>query len=79
MWQAVSVAWSNGATLWTVELKDTTLTLRGGAKVATDVLAALAALPGFEDAKFSSPVRKGNFDLEEFSLTLTLKPEAHGG
>lgn len=79
IWHVVSVAWSKGATLRTVELKDTTLTLRGNAKVATDVLAAVAAVPGFGDARFSSPVRKGNFDLEEFTLTLTVQPEADRG
>jgi len=79
LWQVVSVAWSNGATLRTVELKDTTLTLRGTAQVATDVLAAVAAVPGFADAKFSSPVRKGSLDLEEFTLTLTMQPEAERG
>jgi hypothetical protein len=79
IWQVVSVAWSKGATLRSVELKDATLTLRGNAKVATDVLAAVAAVPGFADAKFSSPVRKGNFDLEEFTLTLTMQPEAERG
>jgi len=79
IWQVVSVAWSKGATLRGVELKDTTLTLRGNAKVATDVLAAVAAVPGFADAKFSSPVRKGNLDLEEFTLTLTMQPGADRG
>ncbi len=79
IWQVVSVAWGKGATLRGVELKDTTLTLRGNAKVATDVLAAVAAVPGFADAKFSSPVRKGNLDLEEFTLTLTMQPGADRG
>lgn len=79
IWQVAAVAWSKGATLRSMELKDTTLTLRCNAKVATDVLAAVAAVPGVADAKFSSPVRKGNFDLEEFTLTLTMQPEADRG
>lgn len=79
IWHVVSVAWSKGATLRSVELKDTTLTLRGNAKVATDVLAAVAAVPGFSDARFSSPVRMGNLDLEEFTLTLTMQPGAERG
>ena len=56
LWQVVSVAWSKGAQIKSVELRDATLTVRGDAAVAIDVLAAVDAIPGFADAKFSAPV-----------------------
>jgi hypothetical protein len=79
LWQVVAVAWSKGAVLTAVELKDATLTLRGNAAVATDVLAAVDAVPGFADAKFSAPVRQVNGNREEFTVTLTMQPEAGRG
>jgi hypothetical protein len=79
IWQVVSVAWSKGAVITAVQLQDTTLTLRGSANVATDVLAAVDAIPGFADAQFSSPVRQSSAGREEFSLELTMQPEADRG
>lgn len=79
VWQAAAVAWDKGAEIGAVRLEDTTLTLRGNADVATDVLAALAAIPGFADAKFSAPVRRSQDGREEFSVALTLLPEADRG
>ncbi len=79
LWQPVAVAWSKGAVLTGVQLQDATLTLRGNAAVATDVLAAIAAIPGLADAKFSSPVRQNSTGREDFSLTVTLEPEADRG
>lgn len=79
LWQVVSVAWGKGAVINTIELKDATLTLRGSAAVATDVLAAIDAVPGFSDAKFSAPVREIAPGREEFSLTLTMLQEPSRG
>jgi hypothetical protein len=79
LWQVVAVAWSKGAVLTGVELQDATLTLRGSAAVATDVLAGVDAVPGFTDARFSAPVRQSNADREEFTVTLTMQPEAGRG
>ncbi len=79
LWQVVSVAWSKGAQIKSVELRDATLTIRGDAAVATDVLAAIDAIPGFADAKFSAPVRSGRSGREDFSLVVTMQPEANRG
>ena len=79
LWQVVSVAWSKGAQIKSVELRDATLTIRGDATVATDVLAAIDAIPGFADAKFSAPVRGGRSGREDFSLVVTMQPEANRG
>jgi hypothetical protein len=79
LWQVVAVAWSKGAQIKSVELRDTTLTIRGDAAVATDVLAAIDAIPGFADAKFSAPVRSGRSGREDFSLVVTMQPEANRG
>ena len=79
LWQVVSVAWSKGAQIKSVELRDATLTVRGDAAVATDVLAAIDAIPGFADAKFSAPVRSGRSGREDFSLVVTMQPEANRG
>ena len=79
LWQPVAVAWSQGARIDAIQLQDAKLTLRGSAPVATDVLAALSAIPGFADAKFSSPVREGSSGRQEFNLTLTMLPEADRG
>jgi hypothetical protein len=62
-----------------VQLQDSTLTIRGSAAVATDVLAAVDGIPGFTDAKFSAPVRQNSSGREEFSLALTMKPEPDRG
>jgi hypothetical protein len=79
LWQVVSVAWSKGAQIKSVELRDATLTIRGDAAVATDVLAAIDAIPGFADAKFSAPVRSGRSGRENFSLVVTMQPESKRG
>lgn len=79
VWQVVSVAWGKGAQIKSVELRDATLTIRGDAAVATDVLAAIDAIPGFADAKFSAPVRSGRSGREDFSLVVTMQPEANRG
>jgi hypothetical protein len=79
IWRVVSVAWGKGATLQSLELRDSTLTIRVSAPVATDVLAAVAAIPGFTDAKLASPVRRGEFDREDFTLALTLLPVTDRG
>jgi hypothetical protein len=79
LWQVVAVVWSKGAVISGVQLQDTTLTIRGSAAVATDVLAAVDAIPGFADAKFSAPVRRDASGREEFSLTLTMRPETGRG
>lgn len=79
LWQAAAVAWGKGAAISAVQLADTTLILRGDAEVATDVLAALAAVPGFADAKFSAPVRRSQYGREEFSIALTLQQETDRG
>ncbi len=79
LWQPVAVAWSKGATISAVQLQDTTLTIHGTAAVATDILAAVDAIPGFADAKFSAPVRQVSAGREEFSLQLTMRPETDRG
>jgi hypothetical protein len=79
LWQPVAVAWSKGANIDAIQLQDAKLTLRGSAPVATDVLAALSAIPGFADAKFSSPVREGSSGRQEFNVTLTMLAEADRG
>ena len=57
LWRIVGIAWSKGASLNAVELRDFELTLRGSAASATEVLAALDAAPGVDGARFSAPVR----------------------
>jgi hypothetical protein len=79
IWQPVAVAWSKGATITGVQLQDSKLTIRGNAAAATDVLAAVSAIKGYDDAKFSAPVRQDSRGREDFSLTLTLLPEADRG
>ena len=79
LWRIVAVAWSKGAELSGVEIKDRELTLRGRATLATDVLAAIAAVAGVKNARFSAPVRSERSGLEEFSITLTLLAEAGRG
>jgi hypothetical protein len=79
LWQPVSVAWGKGASIDSIQLQDAKLTIRGSAPEATDVLAALSAIPGFADAKFSSPVREGSSGRQEFNVTLTMLPEADRG
>lgn len=79
LWQPVAVAWSKGANIDAIQLQDAKLVLRGSAPVATDVLAALSSIPGFADAKFSSPVREGSSGRQEFNVTLTMITEAGGG
>lgn len=79
LWQVVAVAWRKGAVINNVDLKDATLTLRGSAPVATDVLAAVGEIPGFADAKFSSPVQRGESGQEEFSLQVTMQARADRG
>lgn len=79
LWQVVAVAWSKGAQLKNIELRDDTLTLRGSAPLATDVLAAVDAIPGFSDAKFSAPVRSSSAGGEEFSLAVKMLREPTRG
>jgi len=79
LWQPVAVAWTKGANIDSIQLQDAKLVLRGSAPVATDVLAALSAIPGYADAKFSSPVREGSSGRQEFNVTLTMLPESGGG
>jgi hypothetical protein len=79
LWQVAAVAWSKGAQLKSIELRDDMLTLRGSAPVATDVLEAVGAIPGFADAKFSAPVRGSSSTGEEFSLTVTMLRETVRG
>jgi hypothetical protein len=79
LWQPVAVAWSKGANIDAIQLQDAKLTLKGSAPVATDVLAALSTIPGFADAKFSSPVRAGSSGRQEFNVTLTMLAEADRG
>ena len=79
LWQAVAAAWGKGALVSEIEFKDTEFTIRGSAQLATDVLAAVAAIPGVKNAKFSAPVRGGRSGLEEFSITATLGAEGADG
>jgi len=79
LWQVAAVAWSKGAQLKSIELRDDMLTLRGSAPVATDVLEAVGAIPGFADAKFSAPVRGSSSTGEDFSLTVTMLREIARG
>jgi hypothetical protein len=79
LWQPVALAWSTGAAITGIQLKDATVTLRGNAAVATDVLAAVDGLSGFADAKFSAPVRRNSSGREEFSLELTMLQEPDRG
>lgn len=79
IWECVAAAWSKGAAISDMRLIDGLLTIRGTAPSATDVLAAIAALPGASDAKFASPVRSGADGGEEFSVSLKLSAEnGHG-
>ncbi|NJD31540.1 MAG: hypothetical protein FIB04_06610 [Gammaproteobacteria bacterium] len=79
IWQVVAVAWGKGAAITGVQLQDSKLTIRGNATVATDILAAVDAIKGFGNAKFSAPVRRDSQGREEFTLTLTLQPETDRG
>lgn len=75
VWRVVAQAWQKGAALNGLALADGRLTLRGSAPVATDVLAALAAEAGVEDARFAAPVRQTGRG-EQFVITLSF---ADGG
>jgi hypothetical protein len=79
LWQVASVAWGKGAELIGVELLDDQLVVRGNAPVATDVLAAVSAIPGVAEARFSSPVRTGRQGREEFAISLSLAEVAGDG
>ena len=79
IWECVAAAWSKGAAITDVRLVDGLLTIRGSAPSATDVLAAIAALPGASDAKFAAPVRSGAGGGEEFSVSLKLSGESGHG
>ena len=79
IWECVAAAWSKGAAITDVRLVDGLLTIRGSAPSATDVLAAIAALPGASDAKFAAPVRSGAGGGEEFSVSLKLSAESGHG
>jgi hypothetical protein len=72
LWAVVNAAWSKGAAINRIVLKDTQLTIYGTAPMSTDVLSAVAATAGVANARFSSPVRSIGERLEEFALTLTL-------
>lgn len=72
LWAVVGAAWSRGAEINRLVLKDAQLTIYGTAPVATDVLSAVAAAPGVANARFSSPVRSIDVRKEEFALTLNL-------
>jgi len=79
LWRIVGIAWSKGANLNAVELLDFELTLRGSARSATEVLAALDVAPGVDSARFSAPVRGAKSGGEEFAITLTMSRKATGG
>jgi hypothetical protein len=79
LWQVASVAWSKGAEIASVELRDDKLIVRGNAPVATDVLGAVSVIPGVANARFSSPVRSGRQGREEFAISLDLGAEPGRG
>lgn len=72
LWQVVAAAWAKRAEVTGIELRDAELVLRGTAPVATDVLAAVAALPGVNDARFSASVRAGSKGTEQFAISLKM-------
>lgn len=71
-WRIAAAAWRHGALIGRLTFIDGVLTVTGNAPSATDVLAALAALPGVSEAKFVAPVRREQADREEFSISLRL-------
>jgi hypothetical protein len=78
VWRVVARAWEKGASIGGVGLVDGHVTLRGNAAAATDVLGALAADPGVQEARFGAPVRQAG-GREEFVITLTLTGSGSDG
>jgi hypothetical protein len=78
VWRVAAQAWQHGASLEAVSLVDGSVTLRGTAAAATEILAALAADPGVSDARFGAPVRQLG-GREEFVITLKLTGKGHDG
>ena len=79
LWQVVAVAWSKGAVLTAVELKDTDADFAGqceGRNGRARCRGRCAGIRGREVLGAGSPV---NADREEFTVTLTMQPEAGRG
>lgn len=73
VWQAVALALQNQASINGVDMRDQRISLRGEAVDASEVLARLAATPGFTDVAFDAPVRTARNGRQNFVLTFLLE------
>ena len=73
VWQAVALALRNQASINGVDMRDQRISLRGEAVDASEVLARLAATPGFTDVAFDAPVRTARNGRQNFVLTFLLE------
>jgi hypothetical protein len=74
-WQAVAIALQNRASISQIGMRDGRISLRGDAPDASEVLAALASAPRFDDVSFEAPVRSGRNGRQTFALSFLLSNE----
>jgi len=75
LWQAVGIAIQNRAIISRIDMRDARVNLRGEAPDASEVLAALASMPGFADVSFDAPVVARRGGRQSFALSLNLIDE----
>lgn len=79
LWQAVGIALQNRAIIARIDMRDARVNLRGEAPDASEVLAALASMPGFADVSFDAPVVARRGGRQSFALSLNLVDEPGSG
>lgn len=73
VWELAAAVWAKGGGVSGMVLTGEQLVVRGSAPVATDVLASLGAVSGYQNAKFDTAVRPGGLG-EEFVISLQRRP-----
>ena len=72
LWQGVSLALQNRASVSRLDLRDGRISLRGEASDATEILTVLASTPGFVGVSFDAPVRSARNGRQNFALSFDL-------
>ncbi len=75
VWRGIGLALQNKASITGFELRGRSVSLRGEATDASEVLAVIARTPGFEDVSFAAPIRSGRNGRQNFTLSFVLAKE----
>jgi len=72
VWEGVALALQNQSSIDGLAMSAGRISIRGEAVDASEILAGLAATPGFVDVTFDAPVRTARNGRQNFALSFTL-------